>query len=121
MLNNSTNFLAIIADKKIKKRLEPSDIIALGTKQSSKVGDYKPTAITYADLEAQIKEIIPPSTSGPATNLGSSIWLNLFTPVGCIDENITLPTPGNFTYPSPLTMCVGNTITIPLGTTLTIV
>jgi len=120
MLNNLTNFLAIISGNRIKTRLEPSDIIALGTKQSSKLGDYKPTAITYADLEAQIKEIIPPSTGGSA-NLGSSIWLNLFTPVGCIDEDITLPTPGTFTYPTPLTMCVGNTLTVPVGTTLIIV
>jgi hypothetical protein len=119
MLNNLTNFLAIISGNRIKTRLEPSDIIALGTKQSSKLGDYKPTAITYADLEAQILETIPPSTG--VVNLGNSIWLNLFTPVGCIDEDITLPTPGTFTYPTPLIMCVGNTLTIPVGTTLIIV
>jgi hypothetical protein len=41
--------------------------------------------------------------------------------VGCINEDITLPTPGNFTYQSPLAMCVGKTLTIPVGTTLTIV
>jgi hypothetical protein len=55
MLNNLTNFLSIIAKDRIKKKLEPSDIIAIGTKQSSKLGDYKPTAIVYADLENQIK------------------------------------------------------------------
>jgi hypothetical protein len=55
MLNNLTNFLNLIAKDRIKKKLEPSDILAIGTKQSSKLGDYKPTAIVYEDLENQIK------------------------------------------------------------------
>lgn len=55
MLNNLTNFFSIIASRRIKKQLEPTDIIAVGTQQSSKLGDYKPTAIVYADLENQIK------------------------------------------------------------------
>jgi hypothetical protein len=50
----------------------------------------------------------------------SSVWLNGFAPVGCINEDISLPV-GNFTYPSPLLMCVGKTLTVPQGTTLTIV
>jgi hypothetical protein len=119
MLNNLTNFLSIIVKERIKKKLEPSDIIAIGTKQSSKLGDYKPTAIVYADLEAQLLASVPVPT--PAPSGGGSIWTNAFTPVGCINEDITLPTPGNFTYPSPLAMCVGKTLTVPVGTTLSIV
>lgn len=121
MLNNLTNFLSIIAGNKIKKKLEPSDIIAIGTKQSSKLGDYKPTAIVYADLEAQLLAAVTTSTSSPTSSGSGSVWMNGFTPVGCINENITLPTPGTFTYPSPLTMCVGKTLTVPVGTTLIIV
>ena len=122
MLNNLTNFLSIIAKNKIKKKLEPSDIIAIGTKQSSKLGDYKPTAIVYADLEAQLLAAVPvpPVVPIPTPSGGGSIWTNGFTPVGCINENITLPTPGIFTYPSPLAMCVGKTLTVPVGTTLII-
>jgi hypothetical protein len=121
MLNNLTNFLSIIAIERIKKKLERSDIIAIGTKQSSKLGDYKPTAIVYADLEAQLLAAVPTPTPTPTPSASGSIWTNAFTPVGCINEDITLPTPGTFTYPSPLAMCVGKTLTIPVGTTLIIV
>lgn len=123
MLNNLTNFLSIIVKERIKKKLEPSDIIAIGTKQSSKLGDYKPTAIVYADLEAQLLAKVPTSspTPSPIPSGSESVWMNGFTPVGCINEDITLPTPGTFTYPTPLTMCVGKTLTVPVGTTLIIV
>lgn len=122
MLNNLSNFLNIIGLGRIKKKLEPSDIIAIGTKQSSKLGDYKPTAILYEDLEAQLLAAVPVvPTPTPTPSASGSIWTNAFTPVGCINEDITLPTPGTFTYPSPLTMCVGKTLTIPVGTTLIIV
>lgn len=65
------------------------------------------------------EDAIPTPTPTPTSS--ASIWTNKFTPVGCINENITLPTPGTFTYPSPLAMCVGKTLTIPVGTTLIIV
>ena len=51
MLNNLTNFLNIIAGRRTKTQLEPSDIIAVGTKQSPARGDYKPTAIQFSDLQ----------------------------------------------------------------------
>jgi hypothetical protein len=121
MLNNLTNFLNLIAKDRIKKKLELSDIIAIGTKQSSKLGDYKPTAIVYADLEAQLLASVPTPTPLPTPSVGASIWANKFTPVGCISEDITLPTPGAFTYPSPLSICVGGSVTVPVGTTLTVV
>lgn len=54
MLNNLTNFFSIIRGRRIKRELEPSDLIAVGTKQSPALGDYKPTAITFADLQAQL-------------------------------------------------------------------
>lgn len=118
MLNNLTNFLSIIAKDRIKKKLEPSDIIAIGTKQSSKLGDYKPTAIVYADLEAQLLASVP--VASPVSQVATSIWANRFTPVGSITEDIILP-PGNFTYPSPMLIGVGGSVTVPVGTTLTVV
>jgi len=54
MLNNLTNFFNLIVGRRIKTQLEPSDLIAIGTKQSPALGDYKPTAITFEDLQAQI-------------------------------------------------------------------
>lgn len=55
MLNNLTNFFSIIKSKAIKTSLQDSDLIAIGTKQSPALGDYKPTAIQFADLKAQIQ------------------------------------------------------------------
>lgn len=54
MLNNLSNFFNIIVGRRIKTQLENSDLIAVGTKQSPALGDYKPTAITFADLAAQL-------------------------------------------------------------------
>ncbi len=54
MLNNLTNFFNLITGRRIKTQLEPSDLIAVGTKQSPALGDYKPTAIKFSDLAAQI-------------------------------------------------------------------
>lgn len=55
MLNNLSNFFNIIVGRRIKTQLENSDLIAVGTKQSPALGDYKPTAITYEDLSTQVK------------------------------------------------------------------
>jgi hypothetical protein len=54
MLNNLTNFFNLIVGRRIKTKLEDSDLIAVGTKQSPALGDYKPTAITFADLQSQL-------------------------------------------------------------------
>ena len=54
MLNNLTNFFSIITRRRIKTELENSDIIAIGTKQSSNLGDYKATAIKFSDLATQL-------------------------------------------------------------------
>jgi hypothetical protein len=54
MLNNLTNFFNLIVGRRIKTQLEPSDLIAVGTKQSPALGDYKPTAIKFEDLQEQL-------------------------------------------------------------------
>jgi len=56
MLNNLTNFFNLIVGRRIKTALEDSDLIAVGTKQSPALGDYKPTAIKFSDLQAQVGE-----------------------------------------------------------------
>jgi len=54
MLNNITNFFNLIKSKRIKTELESEDLIAIGTRQSKSKGDYKPTAIKFEDLRAQL-------------------------------------------------------------------
>lgn len=54
MLNNLTNFFNLITGRRIKTQLENDDLIAIGTKQSPALGDYKPTAIKFEDLQAQV-------------------------------------------------------------------
>jgi hypothetical protein len=54
MLNNITNFFNLIKGRRIKTQLEDTDLIAVGTKQSPALGDYKPTAIQFSDLQAQL-------------------------------------------------------------------
>lgn len=54
MLNNLTNFFNLITGRRIKTQLEDSDLIPIGTKQSPALGDYKPTAIKFEDLQAQV-------------------------------------------------------------------
>lgn len=54
MLNNLSNFWNIITGRMIKKLAEPSDLIPLGTRDSRYGGNYKPTAISFADLLIQI-------------------------------------------------------------------
>ena len=55
MLNNLTNFFNLIKGRFIKSTLEADDLIAVGTKQSPALGDYKPTAIKFEDLSNQIR------------------------------------------------------------------
>jgi|688.fasta_scaffold184063_2 hypothetical protein len=54
MLNNLTNFFNIIVSKRIKTQLAPSDLIAIGTKQSLAFGHYTPTAIQFSNLQTQL-------------------------------------------------------------------
>ncbi len=54
MLQNLTNFFNLIKGRKIKTTLKDNDLIAVGTRDNTWVGNYQPTAITYEDLAAQI-------------------------------------------------------------------
>jgi hypothetical protein len=64
MLNNLTNFFNLIVGRRIKTQLEDSDLIAVGTKQSPALGDYKPTAIKFSDLQAQLGGLQTVSVDG---------------------------------------------------------
>jgi hypothetical protein len=55
MLNNITNFFNLITSGLIKKTVSPTDLIALGTKNPRFGGGYRPTGITFQDLEAQLQ------------------------------------------------------------------
>ena len=54
MLNNLTNFFNLIATKVIKKKPDNTDLIPLGSKNPNYLGGYRPTAITYEDLKADL-------------------------------------------------------------------
>jgi hypothetical protein len=56
MLNNITNFFNLIANKLIKKTADPTDLIALGTKNHRFGGGYRPTGITVKDFAQTIGE-----------------------------------------------------------------
>jgi hypothetical protein len=106
------NFISWIKGKRVVTTVDPTKtLLPVGIKTNTRDDNYLTCAITVEDFINTL----------PIPVGGGSIWTNNFTPVGCIDEDVTLPTPGNFTYPTPLAMCVGKTLTIPVGTTLTII
>ena len=89
MQNNLTNFYNLIVSKRIKKTLENNDLIALGTRQSSAIGDYKPTVITVEDF---IKSLPIPT--------GATV----------VSDGVTIT--GNGTVVSPLQSLVGGSTDI---------
>jgi hypothetical protein len=108
------NFISWIKGNRVVTSVDPNQtLIPVGLKDNRRGDGYIAGAITVKDFAAQL--------SNSNQVLGLSIWANKFTPVGCINEDITLPASGNFTYPTPLAMCVGKTLTIPVGTTLSII
>ena len=54
MLQNLTNFFSLITGGLIKTKPDTTDLIALGTKNPRFTGGYRPTAITYENLKADI-------------------------------------------------------------------
>jgi len=66
MLQNLTNFFNLIRTRKIKTQLADNDLIAVGTRDNTWGGNYQPTAISYADLTAQLSVSGPPGPPGPA-------------------------------------------------------
>ena len=71
MLNNLTNFFNLIKGRMIKTQLEDSDLIAIGTRQSLALGDYKPTAILFSDLKVQLA-----ASSAGAVNYSNVIFVD---------------------------------------------
>jgi hypothetical protein len=108
------NFISWIKGSRIVTTADPNrTLLPLGLKDNRRDDGYLAGAITLSDFIAQV------SPSQPAVT--SSIWVNGFKIVGCINEDVTLPANSNLTYQTPLAMCVGKTLTIPVGTTLTII
>ena len=54
MLNNLTNFFNLIRGRKIKTTLDNSDLIPIGVRDPRFDGNYQPSAIEFADLQAQV-------------------------------------------------------------------
>jgi len=52
MLNNLTNFFSILAKKRYKSTPEDTDLVALGTKDRTFEGGYKPVATRLEDLKS---------------------------------------------------------------------
>ena len=67
MLRNINNFFNIIKAKRVKKTLDDTDMIPVGTRSYKNPSKYLDTAITVADLEAQMGTTGP---QGPAGAVG---------------------------------------------------
>lgn len=108
MLNNLTNFFNLIRGKRIKQTLEPGDLIAVGTQVSKRVGEYKPTAIQYKDLLAQVQASIPDT----AVNYGNVLF------VDSTNGNNSTAAANDFTkpYSSPSTAFTAGAALIPSAT-----
>lgn len=72
MLQNLTNFFNLITNRKIKTTLKDNDLIAVGTRDSTWVGNYQPTAISYENLEKQIINNVPTISLTTSGSGGSS-------------------------------------------------
>jgi hypothetical protein len=82
MLQNLTNFFNLIRNRKIKTTLKDNDLIAVGTRDSTWVGNYQPTAITYDDLAAQLSVSGPPGPPGALGPQGIQGIQGLVGPTG---------------------------------------
>jgi hypothetical protein len=117
MLNNLTNFFNLIRGKRIKKELEPADLIAVGTQTTKRVGEYKPTGIQYKDLLSQLSnelggDVVGPdvnivfvSPNGNDTNTGS-----VLDPVQTLEQGKLLANSGDLVYVFPGTYFFDNTL-----------
>jgi hypothetical protein len=114
MLNNITNFFNLIKSKRIKTELESEDLIAIGTRQSKSKGDYKPTAIKFEDLQAQLGgggsvftdiNTIFVSPNGDDTNPGT-----IAEPVQTLERGKNLANVGDLVYVLPGTYFFDNTL-----------
>lgn len=82
MLQNLTNFFNLITNRKIKTTLKPNDLIAVGTRDSTWVGNYQPTAISFENLEAQIAASVTPATPTLQDVVNESNGLSNFGGIG---------------------------------------
>ena len=80
MLNNITNFFNLIATKKVKTQLDPTDLLAIGTKDPRFTGNYQPTLIKYSDLASQI--LTGPITVGVTSIASGAVGRLLFEGTG---------------------------------------
>jgi hypothetical protein len=137
MLNNLTNFFNLITGRRIKTTLEDSDLIAIGTKQSPALGDYKPTAIKFEDLQSQLAKNVLETTlfafpfnyvivpvmqetsnilTGPSFFFGNTLTYKSYVVSGMI----AVQTNSNFWYIGTLSADISLTGTLPWKVTGTV-
>ncbi len=71
MLRNINNFFNIIKAKRVKKTLANNDMIAIGTRDAINRSDYQDTAISFADLQAQVGGAAPQGPPGATGATGA--------------------------------------------------
>jgi hypothetical protein len=103
MLNNITNFFNLIKGRRIKTQLEDTDLIAVGTKQSPALGDYKPTAIKFEDLQAQIESsiVLPDAQENIKTAVVTITEAEILNPAG-FSKTLVNSVPGKIIAPLSL-------------------
>jgi len=85
MLRNISNFFNIIRNGRTKTTLDPTDMIAVGTRNVINRSEYQDTAISFADLEAQVAVAGaqgPPGALGPAGAQGAQGIQGAAGPIG---------------------------------------
>ena len=71
MLRNINNFFNIIKAKRVKKTLANNDMIPVGTRDAINRSDYQDTAISFADLQAQVGGAAPQGPPGATGATGA--------------------------------------------------
>mgnify|MGYP003650169541 CR=1 FL=1 len=71
MLRNINNFFNIIKAKRVKKTLADNDMIPVGTRDAINRSDYQDTAISFADLQAQVGGAAPQGPPGATGATGA--------------------------------------------------
>lgn len=95
MLNNLSNIFNLKKGRKFKTTAESKDVLLLGTKDSKYGGEYKPTAILFEDLEAQIVASVP--VPPPSDNTWDMTGVAFVDPVNGNNTTATL-SDGNLPY-----------------------
>jgi hypothetical protein len=93
--NNSTNFQALIQEKRIIQKAIPNMLVAFGIPDRKAAGNYSPVGMVWEDLIAQLKKSIGSNGSSGATPVNYSNVL-FVDPIHGVDATAIV---GDFTKP----------------------